>query len=570
MSDRAAEVLVVGAGPTGLTMACELFRHGVPCRIVDQAEAPSVHSKALAVHSRTLEVFEDMGIASEAISRGHKVRASNLYADGRRLFGISFDHLDAPYPFILILAQSETEGLLGRHLISLGGKVEWNISVAGVQQDEGGVTATLLHPDGCEETVHTSWLVGCDGAHSTVRKALGLPFEGRPYEQRAILADVCFAGSLPCEEVSTFLSEEGALTVIPFSAEMCRVYTEAPIEKRGQSQAEPALEEIQGLVDARGPGNIILSQPEWITIFRLDLGGRLVPCLREGRCFLAGDAAHVHSPVGGQGMNVGIQDAYNLAWKLALVIHGAGHPALLDSYQSERHPIAKATVKGVGAATRFLLSRNAVVRGLFKRIFMFLGRRKIVKQRLPRVAAGFAINYRKSAIVAECPAPLSRILLARRQAVPLPNKPEWRSFKAAPAAGDRAPDVVLGGQGTDKLARLFELLRGTRHTLLLFAGEAPVPQGFRNLAMIGTRVREQYGKYITTHVVVLGDRTPEELYGNSFVLLDNQGLLHHRYGAGSECLYLIRPDGYIGYRSQPADAGKFLSYLAQVFVSLEA
>ena len=265
-------------------------------------------------------------------------------------------------------------------------------------------------------------------------------------------------------------------------------------------------------------------------------------------------------------MNAGIQDAYNLAWKLALVIHGAGHPNLLESYQYERHPIAKATAKGIDVATRFLVSRNAVVRGLFKRIFMFLGRRKVVKQRLPRVVAGLAVNYRKSPVVAECRASLSRILLARRQAVPLPNMREWRNFKAAPAAGDRAPDVVLADQGIDKPARLFELLRGTRHTVLLFAGRAPVTQGFRNPATIGTRVREHYGKYVNAHIVVLGDGPPEEHYRDSFVLLDNQGLLHRRYGAESGCLYLIRPDGYVGYRCQPADAEKLLSYLELVFV----
>ncbi len=282
MSERiepTVDALVVGAGPVGLMMAGELARHGLSCRVVDQNEGPSTTSKALAVHSRTLEIFEDIGALDEALARGRPIHANNVYAEGKRLVHVEFDELDAPHPMVLALPQSDTEGILERVAVSRGVAVERRTRLTALSQDEGGVRATL---DGGGE-VRARWLVGCDGAHSAVRHGLGLGFDGAPYDDVWLAADVALDWVLPDDEFHVFLSREGALAVFPLpsvspgpSSSRARIIYDRPGDAAPADDAAhhppvpaPTLEEVQATVAARGGIRAKVSDPHWLAGFRI-------------------------------------------------------------------------------------------------------------------------------------------------------------------------------------------------------------------------------------------------------------------------------------------------------------
>jgi 2-polyprenyl-6-methoxyphenol hydroxylase-like FAD-dependent oxidoreductase len=558
--DPTLDALVVGAGPVGLMMAGELARHGLSCRIVDQGEGPSTTSKALGVHSRTLEVFEAVGALDEALARGLRIHANNVYAGGKRLLHVDLGELDAPYPMVLDLPQSDTEAILERLAGTRGITVERRTRLTALTEDEGGVRATL---DGGREEVRARWILGCDGAHSAVRHALGLGFEGAPYDDVWLAADVAIDWTLADDELHAFLSPEGALVVFPLpSPSRARIIYDlpgnaAPPDRAAPPVPAPTIEEVQRVLEARTGLRATVSDPRWLVGFRIHR--RIASAFRKGRAFLAGDAAHIHSPVGGQGMNTGLQDAYNLAWKLALVTRGAARPGLLDSYEAERRPVAAATVQGTDLATQLVTLRHPAARWARDRLAEVLAGVEVVQQRAMRAATQVAIGYRKSPIVAEH----RGSLIAARLGLGGPEQPsfgEWLDFGAAPRPGDRAPDARYDGD-----RRLFELLRGTAHSLLLFDGAAATPAGYRALTAIADRVRQRLGAHVTPHIIVPRTTRPAALAWDGSVVLDPEGALHRRYGAGSECLYLIRPDGYVAFRSQPADAAALDAYLASLF-----
>jgi 2-polyprenyl-6-methoxyphenol hydroxylase-like FAD-dependent oxidoreductase len=545
-----------------LTLACELARYGLSYRIVDQAEAPAGIPKAVGVQSRTLEALDIMGLAEQFLAHGHRIYGFNLYAKGQRLAHVALDGMPTRYSYMLTIPQSETERLLTERLDSLGGRVERPVRFTGLKQEQDGVSAMLDSGAGTE-TVRARWLVGCDGAHSGVRHALDLPFEGSRYEESFLLAYARIETDLPTDEVHAFFTPEGPVAVLPLP--LGRHYLILPLLKSVTEEDRTAvsLEEVTSLLTDRGLSNVRMIEPIWLTKFRIHR--RIAGSLRVGRIFLCGDAAHIHSPAGGQGMNLGIQDAFNLAWKLVLVQRGVGKPVLLDSYHPERHPIAEAVLSATDLATKAITLRNPVAQTLRNQIATFLSSFDVVQHRLTESVAGMFWNYRRSPIVAEhraAPVGGWRRDEARLERAGLA---EWRDFGAAPPAGDRAPDGTVSRAGADAPVRLYELLRTPRHTLLLFDGEAATAAGYRNLAEIGRLVQSRYGDLIAVHIVVPAAVSPSGLPWEGSVLLDADAELHHRYGAGSECLYVIRPDGYVGYRSQPADEGRLLAYLERIF-----
>jgi 2-polyprenyl-6-methoxyphenol hydroxylase-like FAD-dependent oxidoreductase len=549
-----ARVLVVGAGPVGLAMGCELLRHGVACRVVDKSLAPSPHSKALGVQARTLEVFDMMGIAERFVDLGKKVHGVNAYADGKRITHVSLDGIDSPYPFLLCLSQSETERVLAARFEELGGRVERGVALATLAQDDEGATATLARDGAGEERARFAWVVGCDGAHSCVRHALGLPFEGVKYDESFVLADTLVDWELPDDETHAFLSPDGVIVALPLpGARRWRFIADG-------GPAEPTLDDFRRIARDRGaPAGLRIEDGGWTTAFNIHR--RIVPRYRVGRVFVAGDAAHIHSPVGGQGMNTGIQDAFNLAWKLALVDAGAARAELLDSYEPERRPIAAATLQSTDLATRAITLRNSIARELRNRLAPIVSSLEPVQRRMLGAASEVALHYRKSAVVGEQRTPLLRARVGSARDDESPTLGDWYDFGAAPAPGDRAPDVNI-----DAAMRLFDFFRSGRHVLLLFDGGAPTPEGYANLARIAAGVRERWGARVDVRIVVPAAIAPPELAGHDALLLDAQRALHARYGAGSECLYLIRPDGYVGFRAQPADGAALLESLARILV----
>lgn len=539
-------VLVVGAGPTGLTFACELLRHGVRCRVIDKLAVPSDKSKALAVHARTLEILENMKAVDAMLASGIQAHGFSLYNGETRIMHVSAGELDSPFPFILMIPQDATEKVLFEHLQALGGHVERGVELIGMTQDKVGVTATLKHPDGKEETVICDWLVGCDGAHSSVRKFLNLPFEGSAYEEQFALADVIMDSSLPEDEISTFFHEDGALVFFPMGNKRFRVI--ANVDESKIVGDEPTLEFMQSTAASRGPKGVKFTKAIWLSWFRIH--ARSVPKYRVGRAFLAGDAAHIHSPVGGQGMNTGMQDVYNLAWKLALVVHGDAAESLLDSYQDERHPIGLELLKGTDMATKVAILRNPLAKQIRNHVMSFLGHQEVIVNRIRKMGTMMLVNYRKSPIVGEH-REAADMHVKSSDASEAPTLPSWIEFARAHLPGDRAPDMVMFDL-EKRPVRLYEAMQGTRHNLLLFDGK-PTEQGYHNLEKLAQAISERYGSLVAIHLIVADETLPTSLSkfpGN--VYLDPEFSLHHAYGAGTESLYLIRPDGYIGFRSQPA------------------
>ena len=344
------EILIVGAGPVGLTAAAELARYGLPVRIIDRSPGPSLTSKALVVWSRTLELMDRMGCAGAFLAAGLRAHGATL-RDGSRVLGrVGFDRIASPYPFALMVPQSETERLMGAHLAGFGVAVERSVELLGFSAARDRVTARLRHADGRDETVETPWLIGCDGAHSTVRHGLGLAFEGRAQGDDWILADVRLAGdgAPPPDEIATYLHRDGPLAVFPIPGGRARLVATVGRTDPAHPRPDPTLADVQAVVDRRA-GGFRATDPAWLSTFRIN--ERKVDRYREGRVALAGDAAHVHSPAGGQGMNTGMQDAIGLAWRLALVLRRDGAESLLDSYSVERSAVGDMVLRNAGRLT---------------------------------------------------------------------------------------------------------------------------------------------------------------------------------------------------------------------------
>lgn len=366
-------VLVSGAGPVGLVMALELARYGVPVRLVDRMAGRETTSRAVAVWPRTLELLERAGggLSAELVGLGNRVTVANIFAGAAEIARVELSEVATPYPFVLMLPQSETERVLVRHLEARGVAAELGVELTGFEADADGVTATLRHADGREETGRYGALIACDGAHSVVRHRLGLSFEGDTLGNDWAQGDFHIEGvPFPPNEFATWWHEDGPAVLFPLGGTRYRL-----ILGLGPSQGvvppPPSLATFQSILDARGPGGMRLADTVWTTSFRIN--ERQVEKYRVGRVFLAGDAAHVHSPAGGQGMNTGMQDAVNLAWKLALVLRGlSDSPLLLDSYDPERRAVGAGVIASAGRLTRLATLKNPLARHIRNGVMHFV------------------------------------------------------------------------------------------------------------------------------------------------------------------------------------------------------
>ena len=337
-------VLVVGAGPTGLVLALWLARLGVRARIIDRSAAPPVSSRALGVHARTLELYRQLGFADAAVARGIRVQAVNLWAQGRRAARVVVGPAGAPltpYPFILDFSQDAHERLLTEQLRAAGVEVERETELVGLTQDRGTgtVRVALRGPAGHEETCAPVYVAGCDGAHSAVRTALGVGFSGGTYAQLFYVADVTATGGAAADgEVHIDLDATDLLAIFPMAGGHVRLVGTVDAE-RAEGRALAFADVSHRIIGQMG---LTIGAVNWFSTYRVH--HRVADRFREGRVFLLGDAAHIHSPVGAQGMNTGIGDAVNLAWKLAAVVRGSATPALLDSFQPERIGFARRLV----------------------------------------------------------------------------------------------------------------------------------------------------------------------------------------------------------------------------------
>ncbi|WP_437590149.1 FAD-dependent monooxygenase [Sorangium sp. So ce1000] len=531
----ALDALVVGGGPTGLTMAGELARRGLTVRIVDkETEPPPDHSRALAVQARTMELFSRMGILDAAMEHAVRVGGLNvLLSNGRRarLPLFDFPELSTPIPGIFTVQQFDTERVLGSRLSGLGVTLERGIELASYTQDSAGVSCTLRRADGSIDEVRAKWLLGCDGAHSAVRKGADIAFEGDTYDDHCMLGDLVVDWPLPDGEIYISPSRRGVAAAFPVpGSHRFRVVLIQP-EPSPAHGAPVSLEEFEGAMREMIPVSFKVERA--IVLSRYRLHHRVATRLRRGRIFLAGDAAHIHSPAGGQGMNTGIQDVYNLAWKLAAVEQGRMPAWLLDTYALERLPVARRLVAFTDRLFGFMAGHGPLGRTL-RAVAPRLAVRALgipaVQRRILGFLSQLKIRYRKS--------PLS---------VQIGSPPEH-----GPHAGDRAPDAVLRSEAGAQV-HLFDLMRGAEWMLLLFTG----PRADGGAREHARKLAAQLGGP-DIQVLVIGA-------ADAGGYADPDGHAHAVYGAASAAAVLVRPDGHVGVRSDPLDEGELRRALDRLF-----
>jgi 2-polyprenyl-6-methoxyphenol hydroxylase-like FAD-dependent oxidoreductase len=522
-------------------MAGELARRGLTVRIIDKAvEPPADHSRALAIQARTIEIFEQMGIAADEKARGMRVEALNLLLpSGRRgrlpLPGLMLE--DEPFPGMLVVQQFDTEAVLASRLAPLGVAPERGVALASYTQDKTGVTAVLRLPGGATEEVRASWLLGCDGAHSAVRKGAGIAFEGDTYDDQCLLGDVVVDWALPDGELYISPTRAGVVAAFPVPGEhRFRVILILP-ESRREGTPELSLEEFEGTARSLLPVDFRVKKAMVLSRYRLH--HRVASRLREGRAFLSGDAAHIHSPAGGQGMNTGIQDAFNLAWKIAAVEQGRMPAWVLDTYEMERLPVARRLVNVTDRMFGLLAGHGSfgrLLRAAFPRLMSRVMGLPPVQRRIAGFVSQLRIKYRNS--------PLSVQLGAAPRRGPRP--------------GERAPNgALLDASGAQ--VRIIDLLREPTSALLLFTGQGASGAAADQARSLAARLESAD---LRTFVISV---CPSVSSGGPRDLADPEGRAHATYGVEAQAAVLLRPDGHIGVRCDPLLEGELTRELGRWF-----
>jgi len=540
MSERKVQVLIAGAGPNGLALACLLAQQGVSCRIVDKNAERSRTSKAIGLQYRVSELLAQMGVVDRFLEAGASATPVNMYEGGRKLVRLKFDlgndlaGRDAFVPAPIILPQSETERILAQRLGELGQRVEWNTELVSFRQNVGGVLS-ILRCGGREKVVASDYLVSCEGAHSRIRKLAGMNFIGKTYPLTFVLADVKVDWALNRAENHVWFHRDGAFAALPLPRDgTWRLFFEISREARGCVD-EVTIDKVRSLYAARtGNSDACIHDPTWLSVFRINC--RIVDRYRQGRVFVAGDAAHIHSPTGGQGITTGLQDVANLAWKLGRVVNGAPD-ALLDSYEQERLPKAKEVLRETDRTTTLFFSKNPFVRVLRDAVVLPILRLPIVQRKMFHKLAQLHVNYRGSSLSVQAqrsgPFGLSRL-----------------------KAGDRAPDVALFQANTGREVTLFQLLSEFRPILLVGTERGVALSAAARRALRATDRLDIRSFVVTTTSGPGSDRFTE--------LVDIHGDLKKLYGLTDDFACLIRPDGHIGLIQKPMCAEGLEQYFKMI------
>jgi len=499
--------LIVGSGPTGMAMAIELKRAGLDVRIIDKANHPAEHSQALVVQARTLEQFQRYGIAEKTVGRGRKLTKARFWSDGKEILSFSFDKIASRYPYLLFLAQSETEAILKEKMEALGAQTERGVELMAMTQREGGVEATVRNADGREEQVAARWLLGCDGAHSKVRELTGIPFEGGGVGLSFYLGDLELEGpDVPSDLISLHLHSGDVVFMGRLTDKWTRLIVASHARQGEDARRDISMEDFQKAVDD-AKVRVKIRSAQWMTPFHVnDLQAKHY---RKGNAFLAGDASHIHSPVGGQGMNTGIQDAANLAWKLAAVARGANEK-LLDSYEEERGAVGKALLRFTERGLKFATATNPMVEGLRDTVLPLLTRSTTVQDILVGFISETAIEYRSSSIVAN------------------------EVCDGALRAGDRMPDINI-------------LMEDGARGLLADWAEA---EHLAVLINITATERAELEKQLERAKIVAMVSSQLDDEGRQLLCMERK-------------VFIVRPDGYIGYRGSRSSSAGFASYVKQ-------
>ncbi|ORY62244.1 FAD binding domain-containing protein [Pseudomassariella vexata] len=511
------EVLIIGGGPTGLTLALELSVQKVPFRIIDKATVRSDKSRALSCQPRSLELLMRYGDSRELAARGNAIKGLQYILNKKVVSTVETDGIDlndTEFRQPLILSQHETETWLEVRLAEQGLAVERGVTATSIEQDVDGATVRLTLPDGACETVRCQYCIGCDGAHSFVRKLAGLRFEGERYASEFALCDAHVKWEHSLKHITVCMGKRW-MVLLPLGDGRVRM---GMCTVKGEEQ--PSLERFRREFKRLVPGPFELYGAEWLTTFRLH--HRIADEFRTERLLVAGDAAHIHSPIGGQGMNTGIQDAVNLGWKLGCVVRGEKPDSFLDTYTQERRPVGLKILSTTdrmfnfltGTNWLFVAMRNLLMPWVLPRVYDTREKR----EKMFRFMMELGLNYRRSPIV-----------------------DNTNGVGASIQAGDRAPDGRLqGADGTDK--QLQQLFRGPNHHIVVFSGLGPgrdVKEQIHDFRRIVSMKQDMLWRKAEIHNI-----WSEELFANSG-RLDVMNALHFRYGMTEAGFILVRPDGYV-------------------------
>lgn len=537
---RHTAVLIVGAGPAGLALAIRLRQLGTDCLVIDRLAQPLPWSRALGLHARTLEIFHALGVLEEVRRRSTVQTGVTLHNDEGELMYLDLTTLDAPFPWVLSCPQTEVEAVLLARLLALGGRVIRPLELVFFEQQGKRVLARLEDGAG-SHTLTCDLLVGCDGAHSPVRKQLGLGFAGVTEQEHFLLADVAIDWPLSAVSSHAFFLPGGSLLALPMPHSWRLVINQSAAEdKQSAVTLEPFRQRLAEALGECPP----LAEPRWLT--RFTIHRRLVTHYRRNRVLLAGDACHIQSPLGAQGMNTGLADVFNLAWKLSWFVDGVAGGPLLDSYEAERRPVAKGMLYSVDLLSKASFARSRWLRAGRDWVLKQLGRRPTLGAQLLRRASQLDIHYRTSPLVAEG----SHAVFARD----------------LPQPGDRCPDARLVSLSTDDSVQLVDLLADPQHYLLLWLPAQELAEQQITAYALADRLPEEFGSWLRMLVIVPDVDCARRAALDDFevtVLVDQGQDLAHRFGA-QPAIWVLRPDGHIGFRAALTDADQCLDWLRQL------
>jgi 2-polyprenyl-6-methoxyphenol hydroxylase-like FAD-dependent oxidoreductase len=506
------DVIIIGAGPTGLALACQLTRYGVDFVIIDKAEGVTSYSKALGVHARTLEIYEQIGLAPNAVAQGTVAGRVRMLESGGEVLGqVDLSNIGAglsPYPYMLVLEQSRNEQLMYDWLQSQEREVLWQTELETFSQDTTKVTAQVKNSSGESQRIEGKYLVGCDGPHSPVRHGLGLAFEGSTFERLFYVADVRIDWKFSHDALTVCIAPHGVVAFFPMPGENRWRIVGAFPEGFEQEASEVVYEEIEARIKEEAQIELDITRVDWFSTHKVHT--RHVDRFSSGRCFVAGDAAHIHTPAGGQGMNTGIQDAYNLAWKLAMVLKQSAKGQILETYNEERLPNARRLTATTDRMFNLAAGNDWFVGLIRTTIFPPMAKYilgiEAVRRRFFILISQIGIRYRQSS---------------------LSDHEGDDDFEVK--AGDRMPYFLLDGKS------IYDQLREPKFHLLTFSD------------VIDLSGLEKYAQLFDHHAVKINPDAIEA------------------FGTDKPFLVLLRPDNYIGVISADMSTNVLTNYFGKMF-----
>lgn len=518
------DVLIVGAGPTGLMLACQLAINKIPFRIIDKSEDHTTQSRALVVQARSLEIFDQMGISEAAILQGKIAKAIGAFFNGKKVLRVIVNEIGeglTKFPFFLMLEQSHTEAILIEFLRQRGREVERRTELKNLTQNSDEVISVLEHGNGNEETVRTRYVIGADGSHSIVREQLKIPFGGKTYEESLFVLDCKAEIDLPHDEMYLAFGKTALGGFFPITNGRWRILGNIPAQLEGKEEIK--FEDIENGFAENVHIDVRLYDPQWISVYRSH--HRYASTFRKGLCFIAGDAAHIHSPVGAQGMNTGLQDAFNLAWKLSLVLNRRAKDNLLDTYTEERISIARKLVRTTDRVFNVVTSGNLFLRTfrqyiipvVLKLASPIFKKSKFFQQFAFKTASEIGIHYRKS-------------LLSQ-------NASLGPFLRHAPRPGDRLPYFQFKDENGDEI-NIQDKMRNKLFCLFVFSDKIPGEL---------IAATEPFTDFFSLEIIPFTKQTKT---------------LYKRFGIKDKGCYLVRPDMYIAYRATKFTAEHFMKYVS--------